>query len=43
VLYDATTLDQVWPRAVPFGPHPWAMPEMYRIDEKKVDGFDRRP
>ncbi|MBM4187792.1 MAG: amidohydrolase family protein [Gemmatimonadetes bacterium] len=43
VLYDANSLDQVWPGAVNFGDTYWVVPEMYRIDEKRVDGYDRRP
>jgi hypothetical protein len=36
VLYDASSLDEIWPRSVPYGNHYWVMPEMYRIDEKRV-------
>jgi Tol biopolymer transport system component/imidazolonepropionase-like amidohydrolase len=37
VLYDANSLDEVWPRAVPYGDYYWVVPEMYRVDEKRVD------
>ncbi|MFN0180233.1 MAG: amidohydrolase family protein [Gemmatimonadales bacterium] len=43
VLYDANSLDQVWPKSIKFGDNYWVVPEMYRIDEKRVDGYDRRP
>jgi hypothetical protein len=43
VLYDATSLDQIWPRSVRFGDYYWVVPEVYRTDEKRVDGWDRRP
>jgi len=42
VLYDAMSLDQIWPRSINFGDYYWVMPEMYRIDQKRVDGWDRR-
>lgn len=37
VLYDANSLDEVWPRSVPYGNYYWVVPEMYRIDEKRVE------
>jgi adenine deaminase len=43
VLYDATSLDQIWPRSIRFGDYYWVMPEMYRLDEKRVDTWDRPP
>ena len=43
VLYDASTLDEVWPRRRPFGPYPWVRPEVYRTDDRPTDYFDRRP
>jgi len=42
-LYDASSLDEVWPVARPFGDYYWVVPEMYRIDEKRVDGYDGPP
>jgi hypothetical protein len=41
-LYDALSLDEIWPKAVRYGDHYWLVPEMYRIDEKRVDTWDRR-
>jgi len=41
VLYDGNSLDQIWPRSVKFGDYYWVMPEMYRIDEKRVDVWDK--
>ena len=41
-LYDATSLDEVWPRQRPFGDNYWYVPEMYRRDVKAVDGYDKR-
>jgi Tol biopolymer transport system component len=43
VLYDAMSLDQVWPKAVPFGPTYWVNDEMLQQNSKKVDHHDRGP
>lgn len=40
-LYDAMTLDQVWPRAVPFGPRSWANDDAMQSNSKPTDLFDR--
>jgi len=37
VLYDANSLDEIWPKPVPYGNYYWVMPEMFRVDEKRVD------
>jgi hypothetical protein len=37
VLYDASSLDELWPRSVKYGDYYWVVPEMYRMDEKRVD------
>jgi hypothetical protein len=37
VLYDANSLDEIWPKSIAYGNHYWVVPEMYRIDEKRVD------
>jgi hypothetical protein len=29
VLYDGSTLDDVWPEARPYGAYPWLVPGMY--------------
>ncbi len=41
-LYDAETLDQVWPRRVPFGPYYWVNPDALRSDDRPTDYWDRR-
>ena len=40
-LYDAMTLDQVWPKAVPFGPNYWVNAEALQSDTKGTDTFDK--
>jgi Tol biopolymer transport system component/imidazolonepropionase-like amidohydrolase len=40
-LYDATSLDEIWPVARRFGDYYWVVPEMYRVDEKPVGAWDR--
>jgi Tol biopolymer transport system component len=42
-LYDATSLDEIWPRAVKYGDYYWVVPEMFRVDEKPVDVWERKP
>lgn len=39
-LYDAATLDEVWPRARPFGPLPWADPDAWKRDDKPIGPAD---
>ncbi|MCC6773502.1 MAG: PD40 domain-containing protein [Gemmatimonadaceae bacterium] len=41
VLYDAMSLDQVWPRAIPFGPTYWVNDDALQMNSKGVDTFDR--
>jgi cytosine/adenosine deaminase-related metal-dependent hydrolase len=41
-LYDAMSLDEIWPRARKFGDTPWRVPEMYRSDSRPLDVWDRR-
>jgi len=41
VLYDANSLDELWPKQRPYGDSPWYQPEMFRRDIKKVGTFDR--
>lgn len=36
ILYNADTLDEVWPTARPFGPRPWDNEEIYRGDDRPV-------
>lgn len=42
VLYDATTLDEVWPTQRPFGPHYWVDDDALRNDDRPDDYWDRR-
>jgi Tol biopolymer transport system component len=41
-LYDAMSLDEIWPKIVKYGDYHWVQPEMYRIDEKSVDVWDKK-
>jgi Tol biopolymer transport system component len=41
VLYDANTLDEVWPQQRPYGDYPWVDSEIYRSDDRPVDYWDR--
>jgi Amidohydrolase family len=41
-LYDAMSLDEVWPRQKRFGDTYWYVPEMYKRDTKAVGIYDRR-
>jgi Tol biopolymer transport system component len=44
VLYDAMSLDELWPKAVPFGPHSWANDDALQQNVKKTTTFDaKRP
>lgn len=40
-LYDANSLDEIWPVARRFGDYYWVVPEMFKIDEKPVGAWDR--
>jgi len=40
-LYDAMSLDQLWPRTVPFGPTYWVNEDMLQNNIKRSDVFDR--
>jgi hypothetical protein len=42
-LYDAGTLDRVWPERVPYGPHPWTNDFIRRTDLRGDEYWDRRP
>lgn len=39
-MYDAMTLDEVWPKAVPFGPHPWVDADALQVNDKPTTTFD---
>lgn len=41
VLYDAMSLDQLWPKAVPFGPTSWVNDAMLQQNTKGVGHHDR--
>ena len=40
-LYDAMSLDEIWPRAVPFGPYYWVNDDVLQQNTKKSDVFDK--
>jgi hypothetical protein len=40
VLYNADTLDEVWPASVPFGDDYWVFPPAMRSDTRPTDFFD---
>jgi Tol biopolymer transport system component len=42
VLYNSDTLDQVWPKAEPFGPYYWVDEEIYRTGDIPVDNYDKK-
>jgi len=42
VLYDANSLDELWPTQRKFGDYYWVVPEVYRSDTRPVDYHDRR-
>ena len=42
VLYDGTTLDEIWPEERAFGPRPWVNPDLFRNDDRPIDYWDRR-
>ncbi len=41
-LYDASSLDELWPVAKPYGDHFWVTPEAYRSDDRPVTYWDKR-
>jgi len=41
VLYDANTLDEVWPQQRPYGAYPWVDSEIFRSDDRPIDYWDR--
>ena len=42
-LYDAMSLDQIWPKAVPFGPYYWVNDDMLQQNTKSTTTFDKQP
>jgi imidazolonepropionase-like amidohydrolase len=43
VLYDATSLDELWPRQKPYGPRPWINPDAWAKGTRPIDYWDKRP
>jgi len=43
VLYEAATLDEVWPQRKPFGDYYWVSPEALQSDDRPDDYWDHRP
>jgi Tol biopolymer transport system component len=43
ILYDANTLDEIWPEKRPFGSYYWVDEVMLRKDQRPVDYWDRKP
>jgi Tol biopolymer transport system component len=41
-LYDANSLDEVWPLTRKYGDYYWLVPEMYKMDEKPVNIWDKK-
>ncbi len=39
-LYDAMTLDEIWPEQKPFGEHNWVKPDVLRGDSRPVNYWD---
>ncbi len=40
-VYDAETLDEVWPKQSPYGKNFWYDPDAYRSDKRAVDFWDK--
>jgi hypothetical protein len=43
IVWDALTLDEVWPNAKPYGDYPWVNPDALRTDDRPVTFFDKEP
>lgn len=41
ILYDASTLDELWPDNTPFGPYYWVDADALRSDDRGVDWWNR--
>jgi cytosine/adenosine deaminase-related metal-dependent hydrolase len=41
VLYQADTMDEIWPRESPFGPYYWVDEDALRQDNRPVDWWKR--
>ena len=42
VLYDGTSLDEIWPRQQPYGPRPWLNKEIWSKGPKTTDHWDKK-
>lgn len=42
-LYDAMSLDEIWPKAVPFGPYYWVNDDVLQMNTKSTSTFDQPP
>jgi Tol biopolymer transport system component len=42
-LYDAMSLDEIWPKAVPFGPYYWVNEDVLQQNTKSTTTFDKPP
>jgi hypothetical protein len=40
-LYDAMSLDEIWPKAIPFGPTYWVNDDVLQQNTKSVNTFDK--
>ncbi len=43
ILYDAATLDEIWPERRPFGDPYWVFPDVLRSDDRPVTYHDKKP
>jgi hypothetical protein len=43
VLYDASTLDEMWPDKKPFGDYYWVNPDALKADSRPTDYWDKQP
>ncbi len=42
ILFEAETLDEVWPEQRPYGARPWMEQDALRADDRPIDYWDRR-
>jgi Tol biopolymer transport system component len=40
-LYDAMSLDEIWPKAIPFGPYYWVNDDALQQNTKPIDIYDK--
>jgi hypothetical protein len=40
-LYDGMTLDEIWPKAVPFGPTYWVNADALQMNTKPTTAYDK--